>query len=89
MKNRCLLVMFDNGVRKLYDCKPLLELEDFAPLRQDWLFETVQTDPGGYGVSWNEDMDLSESELWENGLPIDLTATEGKEPQLTIKEEPA
>ncbi|MBU1261475.1 DUF2442 domain-containing protein [bacterium] len=65
-KDRCLLVTFDNGVRKLYNCKPLLKTEVFAPLENDWLFRSVQADVGGYGISWGEEIDLSESELWEN-----------------------
>lgn len=66
-RDRCLLVTFDNGVRKRYDCTPLLETETFGRLREDWLFKTVHVDSGGYGVSWNDEIDLSESELWENG----------------------
>ena len=66
-EDRCLLVIFDNGMRKLYDCKPLLKTEVFASLKNDWLFRSVQADSGGYGISWSEEIDLSESELWENG----------------------
>ncbi|MFC1735620.1 DUF2442 domain-containing protein [Candidatus Hydrogenedentota bacterium] len=66
-----LLVTFENGIRKQYDCKPLLRTETFRPLAEDWLFNCVQADPGGYGVSWNEEIDLSESELWENGRLIE------------------
>ncbi|MEW6096821.1 MAG: DUF2442 domain-containing protein [bacterium] len=63
-----LLVTFDNGLRKLYDCKPLLTIDAFKPLQEEWMFKTVQRDAGGYGVSWcDEVVDLSESELWENG----------------------
>ena len=31
------------------------------------LFEQVKVDDGGYGVSWNDEIDLSCDELWENG----------------------
>jgi hypothetical protein len=65
--NKRILVTFENGVQKLYDCKPLLETEVFSPLREDLLFRLVQADAGGYGISWNDELDLSESELWENG----------------------
>ena len=27
-------------------------------------------DPGGYGVSWNDDLDLSADELFANGQPV-------------------
>ncbi len=62
-----LIVTFSNGVQKWYDCSPLLDSPVFAPLQNEWLFKSVQVDSGGYGISWNEEIDLSESELWENG----------------------
>jgi hypothetical protein len=31
--------------------------------------EAVRVDPGGYGISWNDHIDLSEYELWTNGEP--------------------
>ncbi len=64
--DKSLLVTFDNGVRRRYDCKPLLTTEVFRPLTSDWLFRMVQADAGGHGISWNEEIDLSESELWEH-----------------------
>jgi hypothetical protein len=66
-EGKCLLVTFDNAVRKVYDCKPLFDTPPFHALKDDWLFKTVHPDPGGYGVSWTDDIDLSESELWEHG----------------------
>jgi len=66
-----LLVTFANGVRKLYDCKPLLAKETFAPLKEEWFFRLARVDKGGYGVSWDDDVDLSESELWENGKLVE------------------
>lgn len=66
-----LLVTFDNGTRKVYDCNPLLQSEVFALLQDEWLFRTVHADAGGYGISWTEELDLSEAELWENGRPLD------------------
>ena len=73
--NKRLLVTFDNGVRKLYDCSPLLETETFSPLKEDWLFRSVRTDLSGYGISWNDELDLSESELWENGCLVEEKQT--------------
>lgn len=34
------------------------------------LFEQVAVDPGGYGVSWNDDVDLDCEDLWAIGQPI-------------------
>ena len=69
-EGRRLLVTFDNDVRKWYDCRPLLQTEAFRLLTQDWLFRSVRVDAGGYGISWDEQIDLSESELWEHGQVV-------------------
>jgi hypothetical protein len=69
--NKRLLVTFDNGTRKVYDCNPLLDSDVFAPLQEDWLFRTVHADAGGYGISRTDELDLSEAELWENGYLVD------------------
>jgi len=47
----------------------------FAPLANGWLFRTVQVDPGGYRVSWNEEIDLAESKLWGRGLALEVAQT--------------
>lgn len=62
-----LLVRFENGVDKIYDCRPLLGRPQFRLLADAAFFRAVQVDPGGYGVSWNDDLDLSEYELWTRG----------------------
>ena len=31
------------------------------------MFATVSVDVGGYGIVWNDELDLSYEELWENG----------------------
>ncbi|MBL7065137.1 MAG: DUF2442 domain-containing protein [Anaerolineae bacterium] len=71
LKGTCLLVTFHNGVKRVYDCAPLLEDEIFSPLSSDVLFNSVKVDGGGYGISWNDEIDLSESELWMHGLPVE------------------
>lgn len=65
-----LLIYFDNGVEKKYDCKPLLERPEFQLLKSFALFKAVNVDPGGYGISWNDEIDISEYELWENGETV-------------------
>ncbi|MBI4229259.1 MAG: DUF2442 domain-containing protein [Planctomycetes bacterium] len=62
-----LLVEFRNGTAKVYDCTPLLAEEAFAPLADETLFRSVRADPHGYGVLWNDAVDLAESELWLHG----------------------
>lgn len=39
----------------------------FTCLRMKAFFNAVHVDSGGYGISWNDDIDLSEYELWTNG----------------------
>ena len=67
-----LLVRFENGVEKLYDCRPLLDRPQFHLLRTGAFFRAVRVDPGGYGISWNDDIDVSEFELWVHGRPLKL-----------------
>lgn len=65
-----LSVDFDSGVTKTYDVKPLMEkLEVFGVLRDRRFFESAAVDTGGCGVIWNNRLDLSSGELWQNGKP--------------------
>jgi hypothetical protein len=66
-----LLVMFVNGVQKVYDSQRLLNLDRFQLLKNDAFFKVVTVDPGGYGVAWDDEMDLSEYELWNNGVEVE------------------
>ena len=70
-KGKRLLVTFTDGVKKIYDCSPLLQKDAFKPLINDALFKAVKTDEHGYGVIWSDEIDLSESELWLNGMPTE------------------
>ncbi len=65
-----LRVRFDNGQVRIYDCGALLAREAFRRLEIPAFFRAVRVDPGGYGISWNDDLDLSEYELWTNGKPV-------------------
>ncbi|MEZ0537099.1 DUF2442 domain-containing protein [Caldicellulosiruptoraceae bacterium PP1] len=63
-----LIIHFDNGVSKEYNVKRLIEQDKtYSNLLDKAIFQLVKVEPGGYGVSWNEYLDLPESELWENG----------------------
>lgn len=67
-----LSVLFENGVQKQYDVTQLFSrwpvFQTLSSVRG--LFEQVRVDAGGYGISWNDDTDLSCNELWENGSDI-------------------
>ena len=67
-----LAVGFENGERRIYDVKPLFEKWDAfkALARIKGLFEQVKVDAGGYGISWNDDIDLSCDELYNNGFKV-------------------
>jgi len=62
-----LRVTFANGEVRIYDCTPLLGEEAFRVLENEVFFRTVRSDKHGYGVVWNDDVDLAESELWLKG----------------------
>jgi len=65
-----LLATFRDGSRRIYDCQPLLSRPEFQLLGNPALFRAVRVDSGGYGVSWNDRIDISEYELWTNGAPV-------------------
>lgn len=67
-----LLVHFAEGHAKEYDVSRLLKTHPvFLPLRDEPdLFSQVQVDVGGYGISWNDDIDLACDELWANGNTV-------------------
>ena len=66
-------VRFAEGITKIYDVAPLFEKYNvFTPLKDnDRLFSSVMVDQGGYGVIWNDDIDISCDELWANGKEMD------------------
>jgi hypothetical protein len=70
LENKKLQVKFVNGIEKVYDCAQLLVVERFQILQNDAFFKSVKVDGGGYGISWNDDADLSEYELWTNGVEV-------------------
>ncbi|MBQ7976687.1 MAG: DUF2442 domain-containing protein [Clostridia bacterium] len=64
-----LSVQFAEGCTKIYDVKPLFDaIPAFKELKEPHLFSEVTVDVGGYGIIWNDDLDLSCDELWENGI---------------------
>lgn len=62
-------ITFQNDVIKHYDVSVLFEKwKVFENLKNiDGLFEQVNVDQGGYGISWNDEIDLECEELWEHG----------------------
>ena len=68
-----LSIQFSQGVTKIYDITPLFaKIHAFTLLKDNPSeFFSVSVDVGGYGIVWNDDLDLSCDELWENGTQID------------------
>jgi hypothetical protein len=64
-----LSVRFSDGAKKHYDVASLFDKWDsFLALKNTpYLFEQVRVDAGGYGISWNDGLDLSCNELYDNG----------------------
>lgn len=61
-------VSFDDGAKRRFDVKPLLELEAFSSLSQLGAFKAVRN--GGYFVEWASEADLSADTLYLDGMPI-------------------
>ncbi len=65
-----LVIEFTNGEVKKYDIRHLLETPMFSLLRQPAFFRNFKVEPGGYAIVWNEKIDISEYELWKNGVTL-------------------
>jgi hypothetical protein len=67
-----LSVHFSEGISKIYDLKPLFDKWPvFNKLKTSaGLFDSVSVDSGGFGIVWNDEIDLSCDELFENGKTI-------------------
>ena len=71
LENYRLLVQFYSGITKIYDVNPLFKWKEiFNTLKENELFYGVYVDIGGNGIVWNDYVDLSSEELWENGKEI-------------------
>ena len=68
LENLILEVVFSDGEIKKYDIKKIIKkYENFKDLENKDLFNKAKIDIGGYGIVWNEDIDLSSEEIWANG----------------------
>ena len=66
-----LSVQFAEGCTKIYDVAPFDKWKIFCDLKNPDLFSDVQVDVGGHGIIWNDDIDLSCEELWDNGKTVE------------------
>ena len=65
-----LLIEFSQSEFKKYDISNLLNKEMFVPFQNPSFFKNFKIESGGYGLIWNEDIDISEYELWRNGVSL-------------------
>ena len=72
LPNCVLSVKFAEGITKTYDLKPIMKKwKQFSALKEDvTLYEGVKVDQGGYGISWNDELDLSCNELFDHGKTV-------------------
>ena len=67
-----LRVQFLDGETKIYDVRPLFDEIPVFRTRRDnsALFSDIYVGKGGYGIIWNDEIDLSCDELWERGETV-------------------
>ena len=72
LENYKLRVQFSEGVTKIYDMNQLFDkYKMFVDLKyHSELYYSARVDIGGYGVIWNDDIDISCDELFFNGETI-------------------
>jgi len=64
-----LAVIFDNGVKKIVDCKPYLKFPVFQVLKDGLNFNAVRN--CGYYIEWSPyEIDLSADTLWADGRQV-------------------
>lgn len=79
-ENYIVEVLFYSGEIKQYDMKALFTMFPQFLVFQTvtGLFQNVQVDAGGYGISWNDELDLDAETIWDGGVLIETQ----KEPDL-------
>lgn len=82
LQNYALLVFFRDGFIKKCDIKEFFSknsaLKTFLTINQD-MFQYVQIQPGGYGIRWEDNMSITDKELYDSGIEIPLSLTNFRE----------
>ncbi len=72
LENLKLSAVFQDGTEKEYNVGMLSSIfpqfKEFETNPE--LFAQVKVDVGGYGISWNDELDLSADEIWECGTTV-------------------
>lgn len=69
IKNYLLLVRFDNGEERVFNCLPLLEDSLFSEISDMDFFNTVHVDNMGL-VCWDDATDINPFDLYDNSVPV-------------------
>lgn len=72
--DNCILeAQFCSGDTKQYDVKQLFSVNPQFKVfeREEKLFYDVKVDVGGYGISWNDKLDLDAETIWSGGILIE------------------
>ena len=67
-ENYTLLVTFSDGIKKIYDARPLLEKAIYFPLKNLSFFMSAKVECGT--VVWNDDVDIAPEHLYECAQPV-------------------
>lgn len=63
-----LLITFNNGEKRKFDAKQLLDMRVFAPLNNIAFFKSVKVEFGT--VVWPQDIDYCPDTLYEQSVPM-------------------
>ena len=61
-ENYCLLLIFENGEKRIFDLKPYFDKPVFAKLKNETMFKTVKVVSGS--IEWQGEIDLSYDTLY-------------------------
>jgi len=66
--------VFVDGTEREYDLRRWEHRPEFSLLfRHPALQKAVRVEPGGYGISWNDNIDLSAEEIYWNGIGVSVS----------------
>jgi len=68
MEDYTLIIHYAGGERRLFDAKPLLDIEAFKPLSDKSFFNIVKVAYGS--LSWPNDIDYCPDTLYLESVPI-------------------
>jgi len=64
----CLLIIFSNDEKRLFDVKPYFDFKPFIELKNPILFNTVK--PAGLSIEWLHGQDICPDDLYYQSIPV-------------------